>query len=1153
MHLGFSLGLANMPTTSSLSALNLTAPALGDAPIGQPVSVDLGVWAPGANLTADLLRDGVVVQTGLDGSDIVFTPADDEASFVLRVTGAPAGGGPTQEVVSAPVTARYAPPATVPGQVPQAPEIYDENTGPQTLDLGPAFAGEALSFTVTGLTVTSINASTGILSTSTNAPISSGQVTVVAQNSGGSAAITVDIIVEDDGDMILTPTTMQTSVADPLTSHVYSFVAADGVTPEAREVGQYQDGTWFVLGEPGDEVRIGSISPVSVGVSTETYTRPDNLSDQDSTGIRTRFLHGTMVNPWQGQSGREVRPLAFDSYYSDFASGDVIAYDHSLNVDPGAIGGPLVLAEGSVVKGESLPEEGGHTLSASDKTRLLQFSILTVVPEIPAANSFRPSMRGTDKRSYWTTDQLDIAGKRTVNTGDRPYTTTDISNVTQRIKHVQQVFASYQEPARRWNPGARGGGVDIYGNDWYSPFSVGFAAFYGDYTDAELEDLLKATVQVGIDIYGLLDDNGYYYPAQAHHAGRKGVCFMAGFLLNNQDILDKCDFNLNPRSFGVDDQYCGYVSQQMIGVQPRYYKGAYPYKWEQEHLGLAEWSTVFPEDNEDGVATEEQVADSDIARRSYQVLSFDNGALYQALFGMIADPTGQYYNHAYFDFIDRYLAVRVGDRIDGLWDAHDPDNGHFTGNWYSIDPHPDTVVLFQNMRDVSAWPNYLETMIPEALPKPQVSHDGSSAYLDVDFNANNFQSPQNKHAAITGYDLRWTAFAGGADAVTSEDDEAYLGNFDWHVIEDVTMPYQLSGVPRGLKVKVQLRMKNVNGPGPFLDDRKRENYANKSAVFDVTQENSRYSTNFDVPDLAAFDQIPQNFKAPSATPALGAVTGGAATGDDGIWADGTGTVTVERQWQVSDDGQTGWADISGATGLTFVTTAAQENRFIRLGVRKTNGVGTSAYEYANAGLPVAPPVAIELNAGATGISAFDPGAGALGGKRLLVLFATRNGSPIAVGGSVGAYSFGVPQALYQTNSGTSGGQRERQLIYQVEIPQGETAQTITFNHSNDENRVAVYELATAMQVTETDNNISGLTTTVSTVSGGAVFWMGRSDGWVNFASSASLVAHTDNPAPNNDWAYAHALGVSDGAVSVTHTNAAASNTRTVLISVEPAS
>ncbi len=1156
MHLGFTLGLANMPTTSAATALNLTAPALGEAPIGQPVSVDLGVWAPGTTLVADLLRDGVVIQTGLDGSDIVFTPADDEASLVLRVMGAPANGGEAQEVSSAPVTARYAPPTTVPAQVPQTPEIYDENTGPQTLDLGPAFAGEALAFTATGLMAVTIDAATGVLTTSTNVPISSGQVTVVAQNSGGSAAITVDIIVEDDGDMILTPTTMQTSVTDPLTGHVYSFVAADGVTPEAREVGQYQDGTWFVLGEAGDEVRIGSITPVSTSVSTAAYTEPDNCDDVANTGPRTRWMHGTMVNPWQGVIPKGSAPLGFESYHSNTGTGASIRYQHDLNVDPGKTGAPLVLAEGSVVKAESFPEEGGHSVRAEDKTRILKFSCLSVVPEIPAASSFRPPIRGVDKTSRWSLSDIDLASHRRIIPGFRPFTIEQIDAATAKIRYIQQTFAPHQEPSRRWNPGARGGGVGVYGDVWYSSFAAVFGCFHGDYTEAEIGDLIRATVQVGVDIYGLLKDDGYYSPAQAHHAGRKGICFMAALLLQDPDMLDQCNFHQHPEHFGVDDHYCGYVSQQMIGVQPRYYKGAYPYAWEQEHLGLAEWATVFPEGTEDQVATEEQVADSDIARRSYQVLSFDNGAMYQCLFGMISDPAAQYYNPAYFDFADRYLAIRFGDQLDGAWDASSDSTGtnnHFTGNWWSINPSDTVVANFKEMRDACARPSHVPSLIPEALPRPQVTHTGSNDYLEVDFNTNNFRCPQDKDAPITGYELRWTAYAGGADAVASESDEAYIGTFNWTVIQNIpSFPYQLQGVPRGLKVKVQIRMINANGPGPWLDDRKRENYAHNSTVFSVLSGTQRYSTNFDVPDIAAFDQAPQNFKAPSATPEQGAITGGIAVGNEGVWSASPAADSTEYQWQVSNDGLTGWADIPGATSINLATTSAEEGRFIRLGVRKTNSIGGSGYAYANAGLPVVPPVAMELGAGRPGVSPFDPGAGALGGKRLLIMYAIRTNSPITIGGSIGGYSFGAAETLHVVN----GASRERSVVYQVVVPGGETAETITFASSAaDVTAVAVYELTEEMQVTDTDTAFSGLTLTVDTVSGGAAFWLARSSGWVNFVSSASLTQHSDNPVQDTSakFAAAHAFGVADGTVSVTHSNAAASNTVVTLISLQPVS
>ncbi len=954
----------------------------------------------------------------------------------------------------------------------------------------------------------------------------------------------------------LTPTTMETSVTDPLTSHVYSFVASDGTTAEAREVGQYQDGTWFVLGGAGNTVRIGSITPVSTSISTAAYTEADALDDTGNTGLQTRWMHGAMVNPGQGRLSPGTSNMGFDSYRG-LTGSQASLYEHALNVDPGKTGAALALTEGSIVKAESDLLEGGHTASAQDKTKLLKFSCLTVVPEVPAANSFRPSPRHLDKKSYWTTDQLNISGNRQIISGLQPFTTTAIDNAYDKIKQFQQTFYIHQEPSRRWNPGARGGGVDVYGDDWYTEFSLFFGTYHGDYTDAEITPITKAVVQVGIDIAGNFADGDFIYHSQAHHAGRKGIVFAAGKLLNDATILSYCDADTYPDNFGVDDAYCGYVTAAMVDVQPLYYKGAYPYKYETEHIGLAEWNAVFPGGNEDTVATEEQVVDPDIARRSYQVLSFDNGAMYQALWGMIMDPANDYYKAAYFDFVDRYLAIRFGDQVDGVWDASSDNtgtNGHFTGNWWSINPNDATVGYFKEMRDsVTTRANYVESMIPEALPKPQVSHTGTNGYLDVDFNTNNFQSPQNKHATITGYDLRWTAYAGGADTAASEAVDEYIGNFDWHVIEDITLPYQLTAVPRGLKAKIQLRMKNANGSGPWLDDRKRENYADQSTVYSVLAGTQRYSTNFDVPDITQFDQVPINFKAPSGSPDT-AVTGGLITGDDGIWSTSPAITATDWKWQVSDDGSTGWTDISGATSSTFTTTSAQESKFIRPGVRKTNSVGAApSYVYANAGTPVSPPVAIEIAAASIGTGAFAPGAGSLARKRLLIILTTRTVAVSDETGSIGSFNFGASDVLYRLNAGSGSSNYERHLVWQVVVPGDETAETITFGEVDGFNRAAVYELTSEMTLSDSDTDASsGLTLSVDTVAGGAAFWIARSAGWVNFGSSATLVAHSDNPAANSTWSFAHALGSSAGTSTVTHTNFAASNTRVSLISIEPA-
>lgn len=61
-----------------------------------------------------------------------------------------------------------------------------------------------------------------------------------------------------------------------------------------------------------------------------------------------------------------------------------------------------------------------------------------------------------------------------------------------------------------------------------------------------------------------------------------------------------------------------------------------------------------------------------------------------------------------------------------------------------------------------------------------------------------------------------------------------------------------------------------------------------------------------------------------------------------------------RQWQISADGSTGWADIAGATGTNYTPISGDLTKYLRLQVSATNAFGTSA---APAFSAVAGPVA----------------------------------------------------------------------------------------------------------------------------------------------------------------------------------------------------
>ena len=77
-----------------------------------------------------------------------------------------------------------------------------------------------------------------------------------------------------------------------------------------------------------------------------------------------------------------------------------------------------------------------------------------------------------------------------------------------------------------------------------------------------------------------------------------------------------------------------------------------------------------------------------------------------------------------------------------------------------------------------------------------------------------------------------------------------------------------------------------------------------------------------------------------------AVSGTATVGEtltttDGTW-DGTPAPTFTYKWQVSDDGSTGWTDISGATSSSFTITSSEAGKYIRSEVTATNSEGSAS-------------------------------------------------------------------------------------------------------------------------------------------------------------------------------------------------------------------
>lgn len=72
-----------------------------------------------------------------------------------------------------------------------------------------------------------------------------------------------------------------------------------------------------------------------------------------------------------------------------------------------------------------------------------------------------------------------------------------------------------------------------------------------------------------------------------------------------------------------------------------------------------------------------------------------------------------------------------------------------------------------------------------------------------------------------------------------------------------------------------------------------------------------------------------------------ATVGQTLTTTDGTWA-GDPTIAFTYQWQRSDDGATGWANITGATANTYTLVSGDATKYVRSVVTATNGAGSAS-------------------------------------------------------------------------------------------------------------------------------------------------------------------------------------------------------------------
>ena len=353
--------------------------------------------------------------------------------------------------------------------------------------------------------------------------------------------------------------------------------------------GTYANGDYWVVGP----VTITDIDPSSVSAETAK--------------------HGSMINP-SPKDGNRIG-------YGEMTRQE---YDPELNValDVSASKPLVVSPHSSLVSTISMED-------SNERTGIHTAAVLTVVDEVPAANSFRPPYSGTDKTARFSTDDLryDLLPRLepVVGTGD----ITEMASEFERVwlDHVGKWRGRYVHPYTA---------MPDYGRDLAALLGQGSLMLMLDFSNDEKQELLINYVQIGIDFYGIVEDGGHrnWTPDGGHAQGRKWPILFAGAVLD-----DRAMANIGAReevAFGEDWQTF-YVSQEDVDRGVGY---------TQDDLGLPEWGIRHRTDPlRDDPSWEASY------RRSSTANSFGGHVLSARIMGMQEE-----WNHdALFNYMDRYL------------------------------------------------------------------------------------------------------------------------------------------------------------------------------------------------------------------------------------------------------------------------------------------------------------------------------------------------------------------------------------------------------------------------------------------------------------------------------------------------------------------
>jgi hypothetical protein len=238
-------------------------------------------------------------------------------------------------------------------------------------------------------------------------------------------------------------------------------------------------------------------------------------------------MHGSMINPSPKLKVRHGYDS--DAYVWHNTAGKLYpkasAYDPLLNVALNvSANNLLIIAPGSSLLSTISREQGA-------RPQMKAAAVLTVLQKVPAKGSFRPSYSGSNKKSSFNISQVNM---KLLKSHPKLSKTPSISTAHDKIRrvwpdHIPDWLARYLHPVDN---------MPAYGRDMSGVVSEVSLMLHLDFTEEEKKPLLISFLQLGIDLWGIINDGGEknWFPNGGHTNGRKWPILFAGLMFNDTQM-----------------------------------------------------------------------------------------------------------------------------------------------------------------------------------------------------------------------------------------------------------------------------------------------------------------------------------------------------------------------------------------------------------------------------------------------------------------------------------------------------------------------------------------------------------------------------------------------------------------------------------------